>query len=113
MDKKCRMIWSEEEMTLSVWCSKFIKPSRKWRLVIKTAKIEKADLTLSFFVQYAEDFKYGGNVSGIPHRLPDQEIAKWIKAEYISEELYSWYFENLDDVVWSSRRITYIMEITD
>ena len=29
--------------------------SRKWRLLIKNAKMEKSDLTLSTYVQYVED----------------------------------------------------------
>ena len=32
--------------------------SRKWRLMIKNAKMEKSDLTLSTYVQYIEDFKF-------------------------------------------------------
>ena len=30
--------------------------SRKWHLMIKNAKMEKFDLTLSTYVQYVEDF---------------------------------------------------------
>ena len=32
--------------------------SRKWRFMVKNAKMEKSDLTLSTFVQYIEDFRF-------------------------------------------------------
>ena len=38
--------------------------SRKWRLLIKNAKMEKSDLTLSMYVQYVEDFRFWINVAG-------------------------------------------------
>ena len=50
--------------------------SRKWRLMIKNAKMEKLDLTLSTYVQYVKDFKFWVNVAGRPRRIPDKEIAK-------------------------------------
>ena len=50
--------------------------SRKWRLMIKNAKMEKSDLTLSTYVQYVEDLKFWVNFAGRPHRIPDKEIAK-------------------------------------
>jgi len=50
--------------------------SRKWRLLIKNAKMEKSDLSLSTYVQYVEDFRFWMNVAGRTHRLPDKEIAK-------------------------------------
>ena len=50
--------------------------SRRWRLMIKNAKMEKTDLTVSTYVQYVEDFKFWVNVAGITHRLSYREIAK-------------------------------------
>ena len=50
--------------------------SRKWRLMIKNAKMEKSDLNLSTYVQYVEDFKFWVDVAGRPHQIPDKEIAK-------------------------------------
>jgi hypothetical protein len=38
--------------------------SRKWRLMINNAKMEKSDLTLSAYVQYTEGFKFWINVAG-------------------------------------------------
>ena len=51
--------------------------SRRWRLMIKNAKMEKTDLTVSTYVQYVEDYKFWANVTGRPHRLSDREIAKF------------------------------------
>ena len=42
--------------------------SRKWRLLIKNAKMGKSDLTLFTNVQYVEDFCYWMNVAGRTHR---------------------------------------------
>ena len=35
-----------------------VNSSRKWRIMIKNAKMEKSDLILSTYVQYVEDFKF-------------------------------------------------------
>ena len=94
--------------------------NRKWRLMIKNAKMEKLDLTLSTYVQYAEDFKFWV-VAGRPHRIPDKEIAKCfvngLKPELFREEMYSRSFENVDDVVREVREElpTYrdVLEISD
>ena len=51
--------------------------SRKWRLLIKNAKMEESDLTLSTYVQNVEDFRFWINMAGRTHRLPDKEIAKY------------------------------------
>ena len=32
--------------------------SRKWRLMVKNAKMEKSELSLNTYVQYVEDFKF-------------------------------------------------------
>ena len=48
--------------------------SRKRRLMIKNAKIEKSDLTLSTYVQYVEDFKFCANVAGKLHRLRKKKL---------------------------------------
>jgi len=57
--------------------------SRKWRLLIKNARMEKSDLSLSTYVQYVKDFHFWMNVAGRTHRLLDKEIEKmfceWIK----------------------------------
>ena len=50
--------------------------SRKWRLMVKNAKMGKSDLTLSTFMQYVEDFRFWFNAAGRAHRLPEKEIAK-------------------------------------
>ena len=64
----------------------------------KNAKMEKADLILSTFVQYVEDFKFWVNVARRPHRIPDKEIAKCfvngLKPVLFREEMYSRPFEN-------------------
>ena len=75
--------------------------------MIKNAKIEKSDLTLSTYVQYVEDLKFWVNIAGRPHRLPEKEIAKCfvndLKPDIFREEMYSRTFENLDDVVREAR----------
>ena len=67
--------------------------NRKWRLMVKNAKMEKSDLTLSTFVQYVEDFRFLVNTAGRAHRLPEKEIAKMfvtgLKPELFCEEIYS------------------------
>ena len=56
-----------------------------------------ADLTLSTYVQYVEDFKFWVYIAGRPHRIPDKEIAKCyvngLKPELFREEMYSRSFE--------------------
>ena len=73
------------------------------RLMIKNAKMEKTDLTVSTYVQYVEDFKFWANVAGRPHRLSEREIAKCfvtgLKPDIFREEMFSRTFENLDDAV--------------
>ena len=81
--------------------------SRKWRLLIKNAKMEKSDLTLSTYVQYVEDFRFWMNVAGRTHRLPDKEIAKYfvsgLKPDVFREEMYSRSFDSLEDVIREAR----------
>jgi hypothetical protein len=66
--------------------------SRKWRLLIKNAKMDKSDHTLSPYVQYVEDFRFWMNVAGCAHRLPDKKIAKCfvsgLKPDVFREEMY-------------------------
>jgi len=50
--------------------------SRDWRLLIKNAKMEKSDLSLTTYVQYVEDFRFWVNIAGRPHRIPDKKIVK-------------------------------------
>ena len=83
--------------------------SRKWRLMIKNAMMEKSNLTLSTYVQYIEDYKFWVNVAEIPHRNPDKEITKYffneLKPELFHEEMYSRSFINLDDLVCKAREV--------
>ena len=62
--------------------------------------MEKSDLTLSTYVQHVEDFRFGINVAGRSHRLPDNEIAKCfvsgLKPDILREEMYSRSFDTLD-----------------
>ena len=41
--------------------------SRKWRLMIKNAKMGKSDLSLNTYVQYMEDFKFWLMAAGLAH----------------------------------------------
>ena len=72
--------------------------SRKWRLLIKNAKMEKRGRT---------------------HRLPDKEIAKCVrlKPDVFREEMYSRSFDTLVDVIREAREelSTYrdILEISE
>ena len=50
--------------------------SRKWRSMVKIAKMEKSDLSLNTYVQYVEDFKFWEMAAGNAHRLPEKEIVK-------------------------------------
>jgi len=81
--------------------------SRYWRIMIRNAKMEKSDLSLTTYVQYVEDFRFWVNVAGRPHRIPDKEIAKCfvngLKPELFREEMYARSFENLDDVIREAR----------
>ena len=95
--------------------------SRKWRLLIKKAKMDKSDLTLSTYVQYVEDFRFWMNVAGRAHRLPDKEIAKCfvsgLKPDVFREEMCSRSFDTLEDVIREAREelSTYrdILDISD
>ena len=42
--------------------------SRKWRLMVKNAKMVKSDLTLPTFAQYVEDFRFWVNAAGRAHQ---------------------------------------------
>jgi hypothetical protein len=67
--------------------------SRKWRLMMKNANMEKSDLSLSTYSQYVEDFKFWMKAAGETHRLPEKEIVKifvnGLKPEIFKEEIYS------------------------
>ena len=64
LDILCSEDWLEfEELMDSTWRIYHVytqnhqaNSSRKWRIMIKNAKMEKSDLTLSTYVQYVEDF---------------------------------------------------------
>ncbi len=77
--------------------------SRKWRSMVKNAKMEKSDLSLNTYVQYVEDFKFWVLAAGNAHRLPEKEIVKMfvsgLKPEVFREEIYSRAFETLVDVM--------------
>ena len=64
--------------------------SRKWRLLIKNAKMEKSDLSLNTYVQYVEDSKFWVMAAGLAHRIPEKEIVKCfvngLKPEIFKEE---------------------------
>jgi hypothetical protein len=81
--------------------------SRDWHIMIKNAKMEKSDLSLTTYVQYVEDFRFWVNVAGRPHRIPDREIAKCfvngLKPELFREEMYARSFDNLEDVIRETR----------
>ena len=95
--------------------------SRKWRIMVKTAKMEKSDLTLPTFAQYVEDFRFCVNAAGRAHRVPEKEISKifvsWLKPDLFREEIYTTRCETLQESMDESRAelATYrdIFEITD
>ena len=66
--------------------------SRKWRSMIKNAKMEKSDLLLNTYVQYVEDFKFWVMAAGLPNRIPEIEIVKCfvngLKPELFKEEMW-------------------------
>jgi len=74
--------------------------------MIKNAKKEKSDLTLSTYVQYVEEFKFWDIVAG-RHRILEKKIAKCyfggLKRDIFREVMYSRTFETLDDVVREAR----------
>ena len=92
--------------------------SQKWRLMIKNAKMEKCDVTLSSYVQYVEHFKFKVNVARRPHRLPEKVIAKcFVNGLKPVKKCIQELSKNLDDVIRESRKelSTYrdILEISD
>ena len=44
--------------------------SRKWRSMVKNAKMDKSDLSLNTYVQYFEDYKSWLLAAGNAHRIP-------------------------------------------
>jgi CRISPR/Cas system CSM-associated protein Csm4 (group 5 of RAMP superfamily) len=50
--------------------------SRKWRSMVKNAKMDKSDLSLNTYMQYVEDFKFWVLAAGNAHRLSEKEIVK-------------------------------------
>ena len=69
----------------------------KWRNLI----------SLSTYVKYLEDFKFWVLTVGNAHRLPEKEIVKMLvsglKLEVFREEIYSYAFETLVDVMAETR----------
>ena len=49
---------AEEKIILVMLRIHQANSSRKWRPMIKNAKVEKCDLSLNTYVQYVEDFKF-------------------------------------------------------
>ena len=43
--------------------------SRKWRSMVKNAKMEKSDLCLNTDIQYVKDFKFSVVAAGNAHRF--------------------------------------------
>ena len=72
--------------------------SRKWRSMIKNAKMEKSDLSLNTYLQYVENFKFWVMAAGTAHRLSEKEIVKiffsGLKPDIFCEEIYSRLFES-------------------
>ena len=52
--------------------------SRKWRFMVKNAKMEKSDLTLSTFVQYIEDFRFWVTLLGELIACLRKNQQKWL-----------------------------------
>ena len=81
--------------------------SRKWRLMIKNAKMEKSDLSLNTYVQYVEDFKFWVMAAGLPNRIPEKEIVKCfvngLKPELFKEEMFSKSCDTLVEVMAAAR----------
>ena len=81
--------------------------SRKWRSMIKNAKMEKSDLSLNTYLQYVEDFKFWVMAAGNAHRIPEKEIAKLfvsgLKPDIFREEIYARSCESLVDVMAETR----------
>ena len=92
------MALTRDEFTSAMLRMHAANSSRKWRLLIKNAKMEKSDLTLSTYVQYIEDFRF------------------WMN-DVFPEDMYSRTFDTLDDVIREAREdlFTYrdILEISD
>ena len=94
--------------------------SRKWRLMVKNAKMEESDLTLPTFAQHVEDFTFWVNTAGRAHRVPEKEIAIFfvsgLKPDLFREEIYARSCETLQEAMDESRAelATYrdILEIT-
>ena len=74
MMKSC--IWKRDDFIGVMLHMHQAHSSRKWRLMVKNAKMEKSDLTLPTFAQYVEDFRFWVNAAGRAHRVPEKEIAK-------------------------------------
>jgi hypothetical protein len=95
--------------------------SRKWRLMMKNAKMEKSDLSLSTYSQYVEDFKFWMKAAGDNHKPPEKEIVKifvnGLKPDIFKEEIYSRACENMRGVINEAREelATYreVLDISD
>ena len=70
------MLLAREDFISAMLRMHVAKSSKKWRLLIKNAKMEKSDLSLSTYVQNVEDFRFWINVAERPYRLPEKELAK-------------------------------------
>ena len=95
--------------------------SRKWRLMMKNARMEKSDLSLSTFTQYVEDWRFWLLVCGREHAVPDREMAKifvqGLKPDIFREEISSRACGDLATAIRESRDelATYrdLLDITD
>jgi hypothetical protein len=81
--------------------------SRKWCLMMKNAKMEKQDLSLSTYAHYVDDFKFWIMTAGDVHKPLDKEIVKsfvsGLKPDTYREEIYSRASENLREVINEAR----------
>jgi len=95
--------------------------SRKWRLMVKNAKMEKSDLSLSPFTQYVDDFKFWLKAAGDRHRIPEKEKVKIfvsdLKPELFRDEIDSRACENRRNIFNEAREelATYreLLDITE
>jgi len=89
--------------------------------MIKNAQMEKSDLTLSTYVQYVEDLKFGSMMREDLLGFREKKLLNfsWIvwSPIFFVKKVYSRTFKNLDDVIWEARKqlSTYrnIMRILD
>ena len=65
---------ARDDFISAMLCMHAANSSRKRRLLVKKANMEKSNLSLSTYVQYVEDFRFWMNVAGRAHRLPGMNM---------------------------------------